>query len=372
MATYTIPTKDYIDSQDALKAPLDSPTFTGTVSGITKSQVGLGNVDTTSDVNKPISTATATAIANTVKLTGNQTVAGVKTFSSSPVIPNATATGQAVASNQLGGRRNYLINGNFDMWQRGTSQTSIGYGSADRWFINFNGNCTLAYEQVSYNNTARLSWTIAGTYINFLSSVEDGARKLQGKTATMSFMAKAATAGTCSTYIGRGVTVDNAFQLDIAYINLTTSWQKITRTFTVPTYDNSKSVLVVGLAHMQLLGDSNTVWIKEVKLEDGSVATDGWHPYDGEFGGEVQACQRYYEEVKNLYFSSPYTPPSGAPQMLAYWAFKVNKRVSTGTLESSVPIINTSNDGCGIRCQRATDPAIDILTFANLKYSCEL
>ncbi len=45
-----------------LKAPLASPTFTGTVSGITKSMVGLSNVDNTSDVNKPISTATQTAL----------------------------------------------------------------------------------------------------------------------------------------------------------------------------------------------------------------------------------------------------------------------------------------------------------------------
>jgi hypothetical protein len=44
------------------KAPLASPTFTGTVSGITKAMVGLGNVDNTSDANKPISTATQTAL----------------------------------------------------------------------------------------------------------------------------------------------------------------------------------------------------------------------------------------------------------------------------------------------------------------------
>jgi len=47
----------------AAKAPLADPTFTGTVSGITKSMVGLGNVDNTSDANKPVSTAQASAIA---------------------------------------------------------------------------------------------------------------------------------------------------------------------------------------------------------------------------------------------------------------------------------------------------------------------
>ena len=45
-----------------LKAPLANPTFTGTVAGITKSMVGLGNVDNTADSAKPISTATQTAL----------------------------------------------------------------------------------------------------------------------------------------------------------------------------------------------------------------------------------------------------------------------------------------------------------------------
>ena len=44
------------------KAPLASPTFTGTVSGITKTMVGLGNVDDTADTAKPVSTAQATAL----------------------------------------------------------------------------------------------------------------------------------------------------------------------------------------------------------------------------------------------------------------------------------------------------------------------
>ena len=46
----------------SLKAPLASPTFTGTVSGVTAAMVGLGNVNNTSDLAKPVSTATTTAI----------------------------------------------------------------------------------------------------------------------------------------------------------------------------------------------------------------------------------------------------------------------------------------------------------------------
>ena len=52
-----------IQTQIDTKAPTASPTFTGTVSGITKSMVGLGNVDNTADTAKPVSTAQATAIA---------------------------------------------------------------------------------------------------------------------------------------------------------------------------------------------------------------------------------------------------------------------------------------------------------------------
>lgn len=45
-----------------LKAPLESPTFTGTVSGVSKDMIGLGNVDNTSDANKPLSLLAAAAI----------------------------------------------------------------------------------------------------------------------------------------------------------------------------------------------------------------------------------------------------------------------------------------------------------------------
>ena len=65
----------------ALKAPLANPTFTGTVGGITKSMVGLANVDNTSDANKPVSTAQQTALnlkapLNSPSFTGTVTTSG--------------------------------------------------------------------------------------------------------------------------------------------------------------------------------------------------------------------------------------------------------------------------------------------------------
>jgi hypothetical protein len=53
-----------------LKAPLADPTFTGTVSGVTKTHVGLGNVDNTADADKPVSTATQTALDLKAPLAG--------------------------------------------------------------------------------------------------------------------------------------------------------------------------------------------------------------------------------------------------------------------------------------------------------------
>jgi hypothetical protein len=53
---------DAIQTALNLKANLESPTFTGTVGGITATMVGLGNVDNTSDLGKPISTATQAAL----------------------------------------------------------------------------------------------------------------------------------------------------------------------------------------------------------------------------------------------------------------------------------------------------------------------
>ena len=55
------------------KAPVASPTFTGTVSGITKSMVGLNNVDNTTDAKKPISIATQTALNSLIGGSGTAT-----------------------------------------------------------------------------------------------------------------------------------------------------------------------------------------------------------------------------------------------------------------------------------------------------------
>jgi hypothetical protein len=75
------PVSTAVQSSLDLKANIDSPTFTGTVSGVTKSMVGLGNVDNTSDADKPVSTAQQSALdlkanINSPAFTGDVSVSG--------------------------------------------------------------------------------------------------------------------------------------------------------------------------------------------------------------------------------------------------------------------------------------------------------
>jgi hypothetical protein len=63
-------------------ATLESPTFTGNVGGITKSMVGLENVDNTNDLDKPVSTATQNVLNSKANLispsfSGNTTLQNV-------------------------------------------------------------------------------------------------------------------------------------------------------------------------------------------------------------------------------------------------------------------------------------------------------
>ena len=46
--------------------------------------------------------------------------------------------------------KNRIINGNFDVWQRATSQTSSGYGSDDRW-TNSNTGSTKTHSRQTFD-----------------------------------------------------------------------------------------------------------------------------------------------------------------------------------------------------------------------------
>ena len=91
-----------------LKANLASPTFTGTVTiptgasitaptGLVKGDVGLGNVDNTSDANKPVSTAGQTALDLKANL-NSPTFTGTVTLPDNTVALGTKTTGDYVAT----------------------------------------------------------------------------------------------------------------------------------------------------------------------------------------------------------------------------------------------------------------------------------
>ena len=93
-------------------APKASPTFTGMVSGITKSMVGLGSVDNTTDAAKPISTATQAALNSKVNNADLSLALSAKASLNSPVfygligaggykIPNGTSSQYLMADGSV-------------------------------------------------------------------------------------------------------------------------------------------------------------------------------------------------------------------------------------------------------------------------------
>jgi hypothetical protein len=82
------------DTGDTLVINAQTTFANSNITGLTKANVGLSNVDNVSDINKSISTATQNALnlkSNdnlVVHLSGSEVIGGTKTFSSAPVLPN--------------------------------------------------------------------------------------------------------------------------------------------------------------------------------------------------------------------------------------------------------------------------------------------
>lgn len=97
------------------KAPLASPAFTGTPTGITKAHVGLGSVDNTNDASKPISSATQTALnlkANTTDLSTVATTGSYTDLTNRPTIPTVTGTNTGDQSLSVSGTNLTISGGN--------------------------------------------------------------------------------------------------------------------------------------------------------------------------------------------------------------------------------------------------------------------
>lgn len=224
--------------------------------------------------------------------------------------------------------RNKIINGGFDIWQRGTSQTSNGYGSDDRW-NNANSGSTKTASQQTFtvgqtdvpNNPRYWARTVvtsvagASNYCLKYQSIENVAT-LSGQTATLSFWAKADASKNMAVEFYQGFGTGGSPSTVVSGIGvttcaLTTSWKYFTVTVSIPSISgktlgtNNDHSLSVNFwfdagssfnSRTNSLGQqSGTFDIAQVQLEQGLSAT----PFEQRpIGMEEALCQRYYYRRK--------------------------------------------------------------------------
>jgi len=215
--------------------------------------------------------------------------------------------------NVRSGRKNLIINGGFDVWQRGTSGfSSNDTYTSDRWKLNLSGGTgsisrnTFTVGQTDVPNNPKyyldLDVTAGNDNTGINHKIEDVA-SCAGQTVTVSFYAKGANPGGGLTYVhlaqnfgsGGSAAVDTTAQS----FTLTGTWQRFTFQFDVPSItgktigSSSYLWLLVG----QRADTSTNAWnmdIANVQLELGSVATDFEHR---SYGEELALCQRYYYQL---------------------------------------------------------------------------
>ena len=204
--------------------------------------------------------------------------------------------------NLKSGRKNLIINGGFDVWQRGTTGTdpSNGYGtylSADRW-ASYYGGTILSQQAVTIDGLPVYAMRItAGTSGNIYAyqKVERGSSIVSGKPITYSFWARANVArsqGMSGRFYDSG-TQGTALNLSLSSLDITTSWQKFTQTVTLTdtALNNSRDFFI---NFQGTFASADWLEVANFQLELGSVATDFEHR---SYGEELALCQRYYQVV---------------------------------------------------------------------------
>lgn len=343
--TTQIATTAFVQGEIAAKAPLASPVFTGNPQAPTPAP---GDNDTSIAttgfvIAAVISGGGVTGTANEVTV-----AAGVVSLPAAMTLTGKTLTGgdhQSATANtpaqgdndtslattafvqaETNKHKNVIINGNFDVWQRGVSFAVANLYNADRWFNSSGtstfvttrqaftlGQTTVPGEPAYFHRTVVTSVANAAAYMMDTYKIE-GVRTLAGQTATLSFWAKADAnkniAIEWQQLFGTGGAPSAATTgVNVATFALTTAWQKFTQTITIPSitgkalgtngddclefnfwYDGGSNY---SARHNSLGQQSGTFDLAQVQLEAGSVATN--FEYQS-FADVLQRCLRYYEK----------------------------------------------------------------------------
>jgi hypothetical protein len=213
-----------------------------------------------------------------------------------------------------------IINGAFNVWQRGTSFTltnGVASYTADRFMVqcNFSSGSSTATQQTFTPGTApvagyesqfflRITNSAGGTNTELQQRVED-VRTYAGQTVTISFWAKASSAVTMANTIIQNFGSGGSGSVSTTGTSqtLTTSWARYSTTITVPsvsgkTIGTSSYLQVYPMYYSSGTIASNVIDVWGVQLEAGSVAT-AFQTATGTIQGELAACQRYYQRVNS-------------------------------------------------------------------------
>jgi hypothetical protein len=283
--------------------------------------------------------------------------------------------------------KNKVINGNFGIWQRGTSFTSNVSGetyTADRWVSLVNGTGTRTVAQQTFTpGTApvagyegqyflRLGCSASGTatYFAVKQRIED-VRTFAGQTVTISFWAKAsATLSTTFFGISQSFGSGGSGGVDTAGTNLTftTSWVRYTQTFAVPSVAGKTigtgSNVEVGVSLGSGTFTSLDIW--GFQVEYGSTAT----PFQTASGGSPQAelamCQRYFERQDSALGTqfTPFGTGACASTTTAYSTiFYTYKRTSPSlSFATASTFSQTNSSGASVACTAISSAAQGVNT----------
>ena len=270
-----------------------------------------------------------------------------------PAIDGSSLTG-------IAGRKNMIINGGFDVWQRGTTGTAQGYNSADRWYIARGGGSpavsitreTFATTETDIKSKYYLQWvqSTGGTNPYIVQRVEE-VKPFLGQEVTVSVWMKAASAVTIDldVYIDYGDAQSTTLDENTSF-SVTTSWQKFQHTFTI-----SSGGTVAANSNLEVRfspPDSNTIttYFAEAQLEYGSTATDFEHR---SYGEELALCQRYYCQYASNAASGADDAFTNVVFWGGYWAgyiyFPCTMRVAPTFTASAVDTFNLHQAGVFLR-----------------------
>jgi hypothetical protein len=211
--------------------------------------------------------------------------------------------------------KNKIINGDFNIWQRGTTFTSPAAGAytSDRWRFENNGTGTATISQQAFTAGAapvagyessyflRLSTTAVGTSTAFdvIQRIES-VNTFANQTITISFFAKADSARTVTPIFGQNFGSGGSASVFTSgsAITLTTSWARYSAVITIPSISGKTigASNFLGLLLRSVSAASSVIDYWGVQVEAGSAATN-FQTASGTIAGELLLCQRYYQRV---------------------------------------------------------------------------